>query len=361
MKKTLRFIAIAALLAVCIPVFAQMLAKVHGTAKDENGKPIVGARVEYYSKESGRKYNVTTDKKGEWFSIGITPGTYDVTLYVNNKEVTNAKGYQVSFNKEQNELDFDLAADRKRAESQLTEEQKKQMETATKEREKVKGLNEMLAKAKAASDAGQYDEAVTIMQQATQADPTRDLLWFRLGEALRLAAGKTTEKDARNQKYVDSVAAYKKAIEIKPTVGAYYNNMGESLAKSGDTKGAIEAYQQAASNDPSSAAQYYFNLGAVLTNSGKVDEATAAFDKAIAADPNKADAYYQKSINMMAKGTVDASGATHYPPEVAQGLQKYLELEPEGAHAADAKALLTGLGEKVETNFGNRKAKTVKK
>jgi tetratricopeptide (TPR) repeat protein len=144
-------------------------------------------------------------------------------------------------------------------------------------------------------------------------------------------------------------------------VGAYYNNMGEAYARLGQTPEAINAYTQAAQNDPPEAGKYYFNLGAVLTNSGKPDEANAAFDKAIAADPAKADAYYQKAVNLLSKATVDKDGKMNAPPEVAANLNKYLELSPDGPNAQSAKDLLAGLGAKIETNYGTRKSAGTKK
>ncbi len=53
----------------------------------------------------------------------------------------------------------------------------------------------------------------------------------------------------------------------------------------------------------------------------------------------------------MMQGKVDPkTGAQTYPPETATALKKYLELQPTGAHAAEASAMLEAMGEKVQTN-----------
>src|SRR2546430_8499719 len=54
--------------------FAQATGSVKGVCKDAEGKLITGAEVEWYASETGRKYNLKTNAKGEYFSLGISPG-----------------------------------------------------------------------------------------------------------------------------------------------------------------------------------------------------------------------------------------------------------------------------------------------
>ena len=63
-----------------IPLWAQATGAVKGVVKDPSGKPIEGATVELTSGESGKKYDLKTNSKGEYSSIGIVAGTYDFTL-----------------------------------------------------------------------------------------------------------------------------------------------------------------------------------------------------------------------------------------------------------------------------------------
>ncbi|HUR37141.1 MAG TPA: tetratricopeptide repeat protein, partial [Terriglobales bacterium] len=227
----------------------------------------------------------------------------------------------------------------------------------------------------AALEAGNYDQAIATFQQAAAADPTRDLLWARLGDAHNTIAKKTTDPAARKQHYAEGAAAYRKALEIATAppaegaaaktlktpeaVGAYYNNLGEALGKSGDSAGALAAYDKAAETDPSNVAMYQFNKGATLTNIGKVDDAIAAYDKAIAADPNRADAYYYKGINLLNKATMKGNEMVTVPG-TAEAFNKYLELEPEGQLAQQAKDMLAAIGAKIETSYGKGRKATKK-
>ena len=382
MKKRFAIFAFLVLLAgLCVPpAYAQASGTVKGVAKDQQGNPIADAVVVWANQDNGQKYTLKTNKKGEYFSLGIAPGTYIITLYKNaedvkaNKELFHFNKFQVTL--DENVLDFDL---KKQAEDTakgqgLTPEQIKQMQEqkakAEKEKATVGQLNEKLSAANAAIQAGDYDTAIASLNEANQTDATRDLIWFKLGDAYRLSVAKQTDP-AEKQKRLDSaVEAYQKAIQIKQgadnskdpnankTLAAYYNNLAEAYDKSNKVDDAIKTYAMAAQADPTNATQYYFNTGAVCTNHGKVDDAIAAFDKVIAADPNKADAYYWKGVNMIGKATLQGDKMVA-PPGTAEAFQKYLELQPSGANADAAKQMLASIGASIETSYGKKKtAKT---
>jgi tetratricopeptide (TPR) repeat protein len=273
---------------------------------------------------------------------------------------------------DENELPFDIKKEQENAAKGqgLSPEQLKQMQEAqakqAKEKDTVKSLNDKLNAAKTAADAGDYDTAIASLNEANQVDPSRDLIWFKLGDYYRLSAPKQTDP-AEKQKRLDSaVAAYQKAVDIKSAVtndkdpnatkslAAYYNNLADALNRAKKTDEAVATYEKAAQIDPSAAAQSYFNIGAVYTNAGKADQANVAFDKCIAADPTRAEAYYQKGLNLLGKATLQGD-KTVAPPGTAEAFQKYLELAPTGPNAQSAKDLLASLGSSVETSFGKKK------
>ncbi|HZQ92554.1 MAG TPA: tetratricopeptide repeat protein [Terriglobales bacterium] len=368
MKRHSALIVLLALALCAAPMWAQFTATLKGVALDREGKPITDGVVEAVNMESGQKYSLKTNKKGEFFTLGIQPGKYKITLYENGQQLFYWNNTRL--NPEENVINFKLnelaAQQQQNAQAQMTPEQKAQQEAVQKENAKVGNLNNLLAGAKAAKEAGNLDQAITLMQQATQADPNRDLLWGALGGYQLDAAKKATDTAARNAIYASAAESFQKAIALcgaNPSsrscqgLGGYHNNYGQALANSGKTDEAIAEYNAAAQVDPAGAAQYYYNLGAVLTNHGKVDEANAAFDKAIAADPNKAEAYYQKGVNLLGKATIDKDGKMVAPPEAAKSIEKYLELQPQGPFAADAKTLLDSMGQTVQTSFGNTSRK----
>jgi tetratricopeptide (TPR) repeat protein len=379
MKKHFAVILFVVLaLGLCVPpVFAQASGTVKGVCKDPQGTPIADAVVVYANQDNGQKYTLKTNKKGEYFSLGIAPGKYIVTLYKTaddakaNKELFHQNGFQVQL--DENTLDFDLKKEQERsAQGQgLTPEQIKQMQEAKEKQQKevttVKALNEKLAASTTAMQGGDFETAIASLKEAIQMDASRDLIWFKLGDAYRLSAPKQTDPAEKQKRLDAAVEAYQKAVQLRQAVtndkdpnaaknlAAYYNNLAEAYAKAGKVDDAVKTYALAAQTDPTAAAQYYFNTGAVCTNAGKVDDAIAAFDKVIAADPNRADAYYWKGVNMIGKATLQGDKMVA-PPGTAEAFQKYLELQPTGTNADAAKQMLASIGASVETSFGKKKA-----
>lgn len=385
-----------------VPAVAQT-ATVKGVCKDPQGNPITDAQVVWHNNDNGRTFNLKTNKKGEYFSLGIEPGKYTVTLSKDGKELDKVNNYPVST--DEMTLDFDIKKSQEQAvqdtakQHGMTPEQVKQMQEQAANAEKynsnIKAINEKFNAANAALKATppQYDTAIASLTEATQLGPNEDLVWFRLGQTYLDSAKTATDPADKTKRYTEAYNDIQKAVDLKKTamssapqgaapakppaqggvsdqarMAAYYDNLAAVSAKIGKSDDAVNAYKQAAELDPAHAGQYYYNLGAVLTNSNMSNDvnvrkqAIEAFDKAIAADPNRADAYFWKGQNYMGMATTDNSGKIAVPEGTAESYQKYLELQPSGPHAEEAKQMLAALNANVETTYGKKgKPKDTKK
>ena len=416
-------------MAFALPALSQT-ATVKGVCKDPQGTPIVGAEVTWHNNDNGRTFKLKTNKKGEYFSLGIDVGTYTVTVSKDGKQLDKVDNYKVTT--DELTLDFDLKASQEQAVQEtakakgMTPEQVKQMqEQQAKVEQYNKNIGTVNEKLKAATAAEQatppnYDAAIASLTEASQMVPNEDLVWFRLGGAYLDSAKTQTDPAEKTKRYTEAYNDLQKAINLKtgktaeagtpgataapangqppqgngqPAQGnaqpanaappqsgktavqsaldnqrmaAYYDNFAAAAARVGKSDEAVNAYQQAATLDPSHAGQYYFNLGAVLTNSNATNDvkvrkqAIDAFDKAIAADPNHADAYFWKGQNLVGMATTDPSGKIVAPDGTTEAYQKYLELQPSGPHADEAKQMLAALNATVETNYGKKGAKKTK-
>lgn len=351
-------------------------ATLEGNVKGEDGKPLQGAMMKIDRTDIKGHYQVKTNKKGHFLYAGLPLGTYDIAVEVNGQVKDKYTGVKLR-PVDMPSVDFDLsksaaaagagagaaggAPAQGAAEAStdatrgLTPQQKAEREKQLKEQEeamkKNKELNDAFNAGMAAVQAKQWDAAVTAFTKASELDPKQHVVWAQLAEAeMNLAATKTgADANAETEK---GLAAYQKAIEIKPDDAGYHNNYGLGLAKAKKFSEAEAELTKAATLDPSNAGKYYYNLGASLTNSGQTEPAGEAFKKAIAVDPNYADAHYQYGLYLLSKATTDdKTGKVTAPPETADELQKYLQLKPEGAYADQAKALLAELGSKVDTTF----------
>jgi tetratricopeptide (TPR) repeat protein len=382
MKKHFAIVLITVLsTALFAPVaFAQASGTVKGACKDAQGNPVADAMVVWVNQDNGQKYQLKTNKKGEYFSLGLTPGKYTVTLYKNaddmkaNKPLDFVKGFPVQL--DENTLDFDQKKQQEAAakgEGLTPEQQKERQEQVAKQEKEtntVKTLQGKLDAANQAITAKDYDAAIAALTEANQIDATRDVLWYRLGDAYRMSATTQTDKTERQKRYDSAVEAYSKAIQLKQDavqngkekdtakanqqLAGFYINMADAYAKSSKIDDAVKSYEAAAKADPAQAGAVYFNIGAVYTNAGRVDDANTAFDKCIATDPTRAEAYYQKGVNLLGKATLQGN-KTIAPPGTAEALQKYLEIAPNGPNAQSAKDLLASIGSSVETSYGTKK------
>jgi len=359
MKKIFLALTLVVALVAPVSVLAQRVT-VRGHVTGDDGKPLAGADIVLVNKDNGQKFTMKTDKNGDFVNIGVTFGSYHLTVNKDGKVLYN---HDIAADGEDKDLDINIpkaqAQQKQEALKQLTPEQRKQIEEQQKaaeaERTKVANLNQMLATADAAEKAGNLDQAISTYKQATEADATQPVLWARLGGAYLAAGGKAAgDRAAATEDYTQAVDAFKKAIALNGSVAGYHNNLGQAYAKLGKTDEAMAEYTAAAQLDPANAGLYYYNLGAILTNAGKLEEANAAFDKAIAADPNRAEAYYWKGVNLLSKATLKDNKMIAVPG-TAESLNKYLELAPNGPHAASAKELLTSIGAKIETSFQKKK------
>src|SRR5215475_10036151 len=121
MKRNLVFISISAFLFFLASISAvAQTATVKGVCKDAQGTPVADAQVTWHNDDNGRVFKLKTNKKGEYFSLGIEPGTYTVTLSKDGKELDKVSKYHVGV--DEVDLPFDLKSSREQAVEQTAKE-----------------------------------------------------------------------------------------------------------------------------------------------------------------------------------------------------------------------------------------------
>ncbi|NIM17213.1 MAG: hypothetical protein GTO45_34845, partial [Candidatus Aminicenantes bacterium] len=89
-----KLIAVMASLCIIIvicasPVFAKVYARVSGSVKTEDDKPIAGARVILIFAADGAKIELTTDKKGRWSKVNLRAGAWTMGFMADGYEPEN--------------------------------------------------------------------------------------------------------------------------------------------------------------------------------------------------------------------------------------------------------------------------------
>ncbi|MGB0034017.1 MAG: hypothetical protein WBP79_00915, partial [Candidatus Acidiferrales bacterium] len=173
-------------------------------------------------------------------------------------------------------------------------------------------------------------------------------------------------------KYDESIAAYQKAVELKPQAN-YYTGLSTSLAKAAtaqkDPKVAEAKLAEANSDcekaialDAAGGAGCWKNLGIVLTNKSPKD-AVVPLQKASQADPKDAQTWYLLGGAYAANIDSKQQGEKLIyiiPDGAKEAYQKCIDVDPNGPYAKMCKETLDGLNALAggqETTVGKKKKK----
>lgn len=329
-----RCMAIGAMLVVglllgSLPAAAQFGTRggVRGEVIGPDGKPIVGAQVIFTNLTTKRKMKMKTDKHGEYFGVGLLPGSYDITVLVDGQE--HARREKVAVHGGQygdpnnpggfrNKFDFvfRMVSD---------EEAQKQAE------ESMKAAS-AYDRAVALNKAGRFQQALGELQPLLEVDPEQWVVHAQIAVAL-----------IGLKRYQDAEAATKRAIEFNPSNANLYNHLGQIYISMGRIEDAKHQFETAAQLSPEDAGTFYFNLGVTFYNQGQLRAAVEPLRKALEVDPARADAYYWLGVCLYSTAETKIEGGevkTILPPDTRKSFESYLVLEPNGRYAKDAKQYL---------------------
>jgi tetratricopeptide (TPR) repeat protein len=296
------------------PVYAQG-GMARGVVRDDGGKPIEGVTVVIEPVgSSGRRYEIKTNRSGEYFQIGLTSGAYTVTasmdaLKTQPTSITVRMGQTAT-------ADFVLPLNAAAA--------------AVAAKGRAAEVKRLFDEGVAATTAGRYDEAIAKFTEGATVSPDCFDCYNRIAYV-----------HIQRKQYAEAEAAYKKAIEIRPEnpmaysgLATVYSSTGKTdLAEQASAK-AIELLGTSSAGAGGGGAEASYNQGVIFLNQGKTPEAKEAFQRAIQADANHAESHYQ--LGMLLIGQNEMAGAL-------SELQTYLKLAPDGKNAAMAKGAVTEL------------------
>lgn len=394
-------LAILCVAAGALPAWAQN-ARMVGTITDK-GTPIVGAQIICKSTTTGRVVKFKSDKKGT-FDGFIPDDTYNITVTdASGKTIYSHDNLGVGESGEDNRniLTIDLtngttfksskgvvvgstgdnrsmggAHDEFHGPGQTSDTGTKveavrnseEQEKVKAQNTKVEGINGLFAKYQAAVSIKDWAGEIAPLQGMIAADPSRWEYYEALGDAQVNTADyasavqsydkgiQTAQGYASGTVPKNSKDPYSDPAKAKAGMGEMYAGEGDAYLKLQKTPEAIAAYTKGAELDRNPGIAY-FNLCATQYNIGNMDGAAVTCNKAIQADPTRADAYFIEGSAMYGNGKMDADKKYVVPPGTAEALKKYLELAPNGAHAADVKAMLDALGVPIETSYKGSKKK----
>ena len=352
-------------------------AKIHGQVSDVSGNPFGGVAVSVRNSTTGQSTDFTTDSQGRYRSGNLPAGTYSVDVKVQGKSAYS-QIVQLAAGQD-TQQDFNFKELQNKESEQVAEAAKKNEEAKAKftamkthfdagnaaleQAKQTRAQIDKMPKAEQASAQGLLDQADTTavteysaaLEQTAENDPNRNIVLARLGEAYEV-----------DNKYSDAAGAYAKAVALKPDP-SYYNNLGNSLARTGKIDDALTAYQKAIELDPMNTAMYWRNFSIGLYNSGRIKESVEPLKKATEADPKNAQAWYLLGAALVNTMDFKQTGDKLVPilqPGTQEAYQKAIDLDPNGPWGAQAKqgvealqAMGVGIDIKVNTRPANQKKK----
>ncbi len=276
-----------------------------GKVVDSGGKGVPGAVVVVESQgEVPRKYELKTNKKGDYMAGGLYAGLYRFTAEKEGYRATYID-HRVPSSQDTRVPDILLktADEMAKAEGRATTETMKQFTDAV-----------------ALVHAGKFAEAEAAFRAILAETPNVPEVHQNLAYIY-----------ARREDWKNAEACYQKALELRPGDAAATAGLAAVYAQTGREKEGEALVNQAAGSKPGDATAQ-FNRAIFLVNEGKIPEAIAAFESALAIDPTLATAHFHLGTLLVGQGKI---------PEAVAELEKYVSMNPNSPeNVAAAKKLI---------------------
>src|SRR6266481_651993 len=337
--------------------------RIHGTVLN-NGAPASDLQIMFTNVDTNRQFKNKTDKRGEYVFVGMPGGGYKVEITDDKKEALYTNLHvSIPAIDEFTLPPIDLSKPEasggfagKTPEPPAKKLSKEEIAKIKAENDKLSGLNSLIVKYQSARQAQNFKEAEEALKQLLAAVPgtSRWEFYQALGETQVKAgdfqdATQTFEKGIQvAQQFVsgslppDPKVPSADPAKAKTGIGQMLTSEGNAWFNLKNPDKAAELYGKAAEMSPTPAVAYY-NLCAIQFNHDNLTAAAAACEKSIAADPSMANPWFIKG-SVLYKGGKTENGKYVATQGTAEALNKYLELAPNGEHAAEAKTLLQIMG-----------------
>ena len=285
--------------------------RLSGTVQDADGNPVEGASIQLTLDGSGPDA-VSTNGKGRWARAGLGGGNWDVLVskpgFVSTTHSALVQEYAAPADRVflKTTLEVGAASATDGSAAALDDG-----EAAQAAREQLEQGNGLLA-------AGDFEGAIQVFTGALDALPDG-------GKAAVLVA--VAQAQVQLERDDEALASLERALGFAPSNVDALRLMSRRLTALGRSDEA-QAYLDRMPEDQRADPEILVREGVALYNGNDFEGAIAKLDAAVAAAPDWSEAYYFRGLSNMAGGNNAAAAAD---------FRRFLELEPEGEKAEEAK------------------------
>jgi len=296
MRKSWMFLIIVSFLIILASnslLFCRVFARISGSVKSEDGKPIEGAKVILIFSEDGTKHELLTDKKGKWMKSNILPGKWTIGFIADRFEPQNIS------------VELSAIKDNPPIEVRLKHIPKSPFL-----------LGDRLYQEK------NYAEALREYERVLQENPGLYQAYERIGLCYY-----------RLNDLEKAIETFKIVLEKEPQSRDTLINLSAIYFEKGNLEEGmiyLQKLDEKSLQDPG----LFYNIGILFFKSNQIDRAVDYLKKCINLDPGYVDGYYQLALAYLNKGFIE---------EAKNNLQKILELEPDSEKAGLARKLLESI------------------
>ena len=300
-----------ALMAYAVPAAAQS-GTLKGKVTGADGKPVENAKVVIEHIATARKNNTTTDRRGEYVQVGLTPGEYKVTATFG--ELTQTQTTRVGA--EIKELHFDLKPG-----AAAPAGGKPTAEDLKKHEERIEKIKTMFSEGATATNEGRLDEAAAKFNAVLVEFPACVDCYNNLGLIY-----------SRQKDWVKAEESYRKAMGIDANSVDAYNGLANVFSAQGKTKEAQEMLAEATKRATSGGAGAgnaiaLYNAAVGAWNANDFQKAHDLLQQGVKIDPKHAESHFMLGRVLINLGKLG---------DAATEFETYLKLAPSGPNAKEA-------------------------
>ena len=269
-----------------------------GIVIDEQGKPIEGVRVKFFSPQYNGGFEVVSGKDGKWMGAWLRSTMWNIDF--------DKIGYQPvhkSFQFNQFTRYKDFMVTMKKIQGLVVSDDMK---------------NDLIA-ANALYDKGKYLEAVDAYKAFLVKFPDAYFIWRNVGNSY-----------FQLEKYDDAEAAYKQILVKTPDDAEAIIGVGNCYANRGDNEKALEWYGKVAL-DKISDSNLLFSVGMAYFKSSKLEDAKRFFEKAVETEETNTDALYQLGLTYT---------SLNDKAKAIETFEKYIKVDSDSERATQVKGFL---------------------